>query len=304
MTTTAAPQTGRSVESGYRHPVLFFVLATVIPWGLWLPAAWFSRQPDAGVLVGLLGIAGLFAPVGVVVWLTRGDRELRRDMLRRLDVRRVRPLWLLIACGLMPAAVVVATLISLPMGYSADQLLLRGAFTFTAGVIPGWVVIVLAPVAEELAWHSYGTDSLRRRFSVFTTSLIFGVIWALWHMPLALIEGSSQNQTAEGGLLHALNFPLSVFPFVLLMNWIYYRTGRNITATILFHLFANLVTQVLATDPDTEVIATGVLLVVAVAVVIIERRLFFAAPLASRRVSQREARTMPRSDVPVPGAGR
>jgi len=285
METRPQPQPGARVENRYRHAGLFFLLATAIPWALWLPAAWFSRQPDSGLLVGVLGIAGLLAPVGVVAWLTRGDRDLARDMLRRLDVRGVRPVWLLVACGLMPAAVVVATLISLPLGYSADQLLLRGAFTFTAGLIPGWVVIVLAPVAEELAWHSYGTDSLRRRFTVFTTSMVFGVIWAVWHLPLALIEGSSQNQTAEQGVLHALNFPLSVFPFVLLMNWIYYRSDRNITVTILFHLSANLVTQVLATHPDTEVIATGVLLVTTTVVVIAERRLFFEPAIAPRPTS-------------------
>lgn len=282
MTTLTPWQAGDPVEARYRHAGRFFLLATAIPWALWLPAAWLSRQPDSGLLVGVLGIAGLLAPVAVVAWLVRGDPALVRDIVRRLGVRGVRPLWLLVAGGLMPAAVVVATLISLPWGYSTDQLLLRGAFTFTAGVVPGWVVIVLAPVAEELAWHSYGTDSLRRRFSVFTTSVIFGVIWAVWHLPLALIEGSSQSQTAQEGVLHALNFPLSVFPFVLLMNWVYYRSGRNITVTILFHLSANLVTQVLATHPDTEIIATAVLLVVTVIVVTAERQLFFA-PAAGRR---------------------
>ncbi|MGB7447995.1 MAG: hypothetical protein WA892_02590 [Ornithinimicrobium sp.] len=69
-----------------------------------------------------------------------------------------------------------------------------------------------------------------------------------------------------------------MIPFVLLMNWIYYHSGRNITLTVMFHLSANVISQVLATHPDTEVIATGVLLLVTATVVWRDRHLFFAPP--------------------------
>lgn len=143
-------------------------------------------------------------------------------------------------------------------------------------------MLILAPVVEELAWHSYGTDSLRSRFSLFTTSMIFAAVWALWHAPLALFAGSSQEQTVEQGWIHALNFPLSMLPFVLLMNWIYYRGDRNITLTILVHLGANLSTQVMSTHPDTEVMSTGVLLVLTTVILWRERALFFTAPARER----------------------
>lgn len=279
-TSPTSPASPRRLEpeSRYADPGRFFLWATAIPWALWIPAAWASRQGESGALaVTVLGLLGLVAPIGVVAWMTRNDPILRQDILRRVvNLRQVQPVWLVLACGLMPAVILVATALSLLLGYSPDQFGLRGAATFSVGLLPGWVVLVLAPVVEELAWHSYGTDALRTRFSVFTTSLVFAVIWALWHLPLAFIDGSSQSETAGQGWLHALNFPLSMIPFVLLMNWIYYRSGRNITLTVLFHLAANLVTQVLSTHPDTEVLATGLLLVVTAVVVWRERTLFFA----------------------------
>ncbi len=270
--------------SRYARPGQFYFLATAVPWALWIPAAWASHQGTGwGWVVALLGVLGLAAPLGVVAWMTRDDAELRRDILARLvDVRQVRARCWLLACGLMPAAILVATALSVALGYPAEQFWLRGGTTFTAGLMPGWIVLVLAPVLEELAWHSYGTDSLRTRFSLFTASMVFAVIWAIWHLPLAFIAGSSQSQTAEQGWLHALNFPLSMIPFVLLMNWVYYRSGRNIAVTVLFHLSANLITQVLATDPDTEVMATGLLLVVTAAVLWRERQLFFGGPVRPR----------------------
>lgn len=108
--------------------------------------------------------------------------------------------------------------------------------------------------------------------------MVFTVIWALWHLPLAFIEGSSQQETVEQGWLHALNFPLSMIPFVLLINWVYYRTNRNILVTILFHAGANLSTQIFNTHPDTELIVTVLLLGVTAWVLYHDRTLFFTRP--------------------------
>lgn len=266
------------LHSRYAHPWRFFLWATAIPWAVWGAAVWTSRHPEYDLVTAALGIAGLAAPMGVVAWMTRGQPELRRDILRRLDLRGVPWRWIAFSVLVIQAAVFVATAASVLLGYSPDQFGLRGAVTFSAGVLPGWVILVLAPVLEELAWHSYATDALHTRYTVFGLSMVFVVVWVLWHLPLAFIEGSSQQQTAEQGWLHTLNFPLSMIPFVLLMNWMYYRTGRNITLTVLFHLGANLSTQVFATHPDTEIIATAVLLVLTAAVLIRDRALFFAPP--------------------------
>lgn len=274
----AGPQ---AAVARYDRPWLFFFLATALPWALWIPAAWASGQGEQWLpAVSVLGVLGLFAPLAVVAWMTRNDKALRRDVLRRLvNFGDVKPIWWIAAVGMMPLAILVATTISLFFGYSPDQFGWRGGATFTAGLLSGWIVLVLAPIAEELAWHSYGTDALHTRFSIFTTSMVFIPIWAVWHLPLAFISGSSQAETAGQGIWHALNFPLSMIPFVLLMNWIYYRSGRNITVTVLFHLAANLITQILATHPDTEVMATGVLLAVTAVVLWRDRALFFAPPV-------------------------
>lgn len=189
------------IEARYAHPWRFFLLATAIPWLLWFAAAWTSRQGSGMALeTSVLGIAGLAAPLGVVAWMTRNQPELRRDIRARLvNFRGVSWVWVVLAAGLLQMAVFAASAISLLFGYSADQFLIRDGFTFTAGLVPAWVVLVLAPVLEELAWHSYGTDALHTRYSVFTSSMIFTVIWALWHAPLAAIQGSSQQRTVEQG---------------------------------------------------------------------------------------------------------
>lgn len=284
--TVETPQTPVHVEpvvGRYRRPLLFYTLATGIPWGLWFTAGHLSQRPDATtatwVAVGVLGLGGLLAPLAVAWALVRPDPALRADVLRRLVNVRDVPAWAwAVAVFGLPLALLVATAISIPLGYPPDQFLLRGGVSFTAGLIPAWLTLMLAPVVEELAWHSYGTDALASRWSVLTSSLVFGLIWFFWHVPLGTIEGYYQNEVVETGLLASVNFGVSVFPFIVLMNWVYFRSGRNVPVTIVFHLAANIGNELFLTHPDTKVIQTAILLVACGLVVWHDRDLFLTRP--------------------------
>lgn len=100
----------------------------------------------------------------------------------------------------------------------------------------------------------------------------------MWHLPLASIQGYYQAEVVETGWLTTVNFLVSIFPFVLLMNWVYYRTGRNIMVAIVFHLTANFGNEIFATHPDTKAIQTGLLLALCAVVLWRERALFFVRP--------------------------
>ena len=82
------------------------------------------------------------------------------------------------------------------------------------------------------------------------------------------------------GWLHSLNFPISMVAFVVLMNWLYFRSGRSIMVAVIVHTTANFANEVFATHPDTKLIQTALLLVLTVVVVIRERQLFLGDPRA------------------------
>lgn len=277
------------VAARYDRPVLFYVLATAIPWAFWFAAAYLSHLPEqtsaVQVWTAVLGLAGLVAPVFVVVGLVWNRPELRADILQRLVwPRGVRWGFVAGALVLLLASLLAAQAISLLFGYSPDQFLLRGGFTFSAGLLPVWVTLLGAALFEEVAWHSYGTDALVTRMRVFTASMLFTVIWALWHLPLAFIDGYYHSEVVETGWLHTLNFPLSMIAFVLIMNWLYFRTGRSILITVIFHATANVVNEIFMTHEDTKIIQTALLLIVAAIVVVRDRDLFFGRPSNLQRV--------------------
>lgn len=264
----------------YRHPVRFYLLATAIPWALWFAAAWVSRQPDPSMAwVSALGLAGLIAPVLVAGWFVGRDPVLRHDVAARLVGRGALTPWIAVsAILLLPASLLLATALSLPLGYDSSQFLLQDGFSFTAGLVPVWLVLVMAPILEELAWHTYGTDALASRMRVLTATLLFALVWSLWHLPLGFIEGYYQNEVAEEGLLHTANFVFSILALLVLMNWLYYRSGRSVLVVVVFHLSANVGNELFMTHPDTKLIQTALLLALAIAVVWHDRELFLARP--------------------------
>lgn len=270
--------------SDYSHPWRFYFLATVIPWTFWFGAAWLSHLPSqTPVVLGwtlVLQLIGLAAPVGVVAWLLRDKPALRRDIRARLLwPRGAGPAHFLLASVLLPASALAGIAVSLLFGYSAEQFRLRDGFSFTSGLMPVWAILILAPILEELAWHSYGTDALAARMRLLTASVVFVVIWTLWHLPLALIKGYYHAELIESGWLHALNFPLSMIPFVVLMNWLYFSAGRSILVTIIFHATAGFANEIFLMDPDAKLFQTGLLLIVTVVIIRGNRSLFLDHPL-------------------------
>jgi uncharacterized protein len=224
----------------------------------------------------------LLCPMAVAFALIAADPALRADFLGRLfNFRSVKPVYWLTAALLMLASILLAMAISLLFGFSPAQFRLAPHPSFSSGVFPVWFLLIAAPVIEELAWHSYGTDALRSRFSLLTTCLVFAVFWGAWHAPLALIKDYYQSNLVQTGWLEALNFPVSIIPFVIILNWLYYKAGRNIWIACLFHVTAGYFNELFATAPDSKVIQTGILLVVAACLVLSEPGFFLRRALTA-----------------------
>jgi membrane protease YdiL (CAAX protease family) len=264
----------------YQHPFRFYSLSIIIPWICWFVAAYLSHlTPSNSIYISiasLLGIIGLVSPMVIAFSMMLPDPELRSDLFNRLfTFKKIKPIYLLATFFLMLASILLAQGISLLFGYSAEQFNLSHGFSFTAGLFPAWFMLFLAPILEELAWHTYGTDCLRQRFSLFKASLIFAIFFAFWHLPLSFIKDYYQANLAEEGLIHSLNFGVSLIPYVLLMNWLYYKTNRNILVVIVFHISAGFFNEIFSTHPDSKIIQTVLLLVLTIFLLIKDRDFFF-----------------------------
>jgi len=266
----------------YNNPLLFYTLSTAIPWLFWGVAAYISHletqtEPN-NLSSSIIGFIGLISPMVIAFWLMKRERTLKKDLFPRLfNFKSIKPVYLFLSVFLMPGSIILAQVISLLFGYSVSQFQISGHYSFTSGVFPVWFLLIIAPVLEELAWHTYGTDSLRNRFNLFNTSIIFALFWGIWHIPLSFIKDYYQSNLVESGVIYSINFIVSLFPFVIIMNWLYYRTNRNILVTIIFHITAGYFNEVFATHPMSKVIQTGLLLLFSIYIVAKDKAFFFSS---------------------------
>lgn len=259
----------------YKNPGLFFTLSTAFPWILWGIAAYISHAEPASnylaILSSIVALLGLLAPIGVVSFLARGNRELLDDLMGRFfNFKGIKVKYFVLTFFLMLTSILLAQAVSLFFGYNADQFHFARLFSFSSGVFPVWFMLIIAPILEELAWHTYGTDCLRSRFSLFKTSLIFAIYWGIWHFPLSFIKDYYHANLLTEGWIYSVNFILSLIPFVFIMNWIYYKTNRNILLPIVFHITAGFFNEIFVTHPMSKVIQTGLLLIISVYIIIKE----------------------------------
>ena len=268
----------------YNRPIFFYGLSLLIPWCLWFTVAYISHLPKQNsyliFIQALLAILGLLAPTFVAAYLFLSNKELFNDLKKRfISQKGFNHIYTFLAFTLIFISMVLAQLISLLFGHSLDQFYISGSPSFTSSLLSPWFILLFAPVVEELAWHTYGTDALRQRFNLFKTSMIFSLYWAFWHLPLSFIDGYYHSNVVAEGLLYSLNYVFSLFIFVILMNWLYYKTNRNIFITIIFHCSANVTNEIFATHPDSKVIQTLLLLIITVVVLFKEKEMFFRKEL-------------------------
>jgi membrane protease YdiL (CAAX protease family) len=251
----------------------FFVAAYLAAWMPWLVGAQLARQEGGEVhslLFTLLGL--LLGPTGAALFFvaSSGSPALKRDFRERfIDLRRIRPLYALVAVFLPFVLMGLAIGVSLRLGESPDQFRLAGGPGF--GVLVG-LALVLAPILEETGWHGYGVDSLRAHASTRTATLLFAVLWCVWHAPLILVKGTYQHQLAQmDNPLFLINFFVSVLPVAVVANWLYYKNRRSIVGAVLLHAMLNASAVLLNAGQVAKCIATVLYFLVAAAIVAFDR---------------------------------
>lgn len=269
------------ILKNYRHPIIFFSCAILISWSLWFTAVFISNLEPAQhfylTLESILSYVGIFVPAITGLIMVFKNPVLKQDFLsnKLFNFKKIKLFYLLTAALLPPASILLAQAISLFFGYSTDQFHLVTNLLNTFALLPIWLIFITAPISEEFGWRTYGIDSLRARFNLFTTSIIFALLWATWHVPLVFIKGYILNNMAASGSIYIVNYFVSFFCAVILLNWLYFKTGRNLLIIILFHFSLDLFAELFHTHPDSKIIQTIILTVLAIIIIIRDRDFFF-----------------------------
>jgi membrane protease YdiL (CAAX protease family) len=175
--------------------------------------------------------------------------------------------------GLFPAVASIAILISTLLGSSLRQFELAGAFAESAWLLIPFAVFTLffGPVPEEIGWRGYGLDALCGKYGYLTASVILGVAWGVWHIPLFFIEGYPLRGHI-GEPLKLIVFFADLIPKSLIFTYVFFSNNRSILSAILLHFMVNFVGQIIEIDTVTEFIQMLLLFGVATYILVIWKR--------------------------------
>jgi membrane protease YdiL (CAAX protease family) len=260
------------------QPIRFFVITFALTWIPGFISAFFSYQEGMEGVQLFFMIPGLFAPFIAALIMVSGakNKELRKDLWDRLSLTKIRLSYLPAILLIMPIALFLATALSLLFGQSAVQFLLASDFKIMDGqVLVSVLILFLAPTFEELGWRGYGVDSIRSKFNLFNTTMIFAVLWGLWHVPLFFTNGYYQHGLWNTSIVYVINFFAQILVATILMNWVYYKNNRSISAAILFHFTFNLFSVLFQTEQFTKCIITLVLFAIAIVIIMRNQAFFF-----------------------------
>lgn len=256
--------------SATARPWLFLGLTLGLTWSIeFLAAAVDEFIPSWGVTT--LHYLGGIMPLAVAVGLAhlKHDRPFQRDFWQRIiDFRRISLGWYVVILLYTPVKSGLAALIDVLLGGQgiAPEALGRFAEQPLLIVPTLFFWLLFGPVPEEPGWRGYALDGLEARRSALTASLVVGVAWSLWHVPLFFIEGTWQAEQVGLGTQRFWFYLFTIVIEAVLYTWIYNNTGRSTLSAILFHFVGNTFGELFALSARAEVydFTVGIVAIIAV----------------------------------------
>ncbi len=248
---------------------VYFALAFVLAWVFWVPAA-LSEQGAVGGSppTALLVVLGTFAPsVAAVLVAARKGGAGARALLGQLLRWRVGPGWYAVALFGPAALMLVAIGLHVALGGAVPDFPEPSRWPLVA-VNLVLVLLVGGPLGEELGWRGFALPRLQARHGALRASVVLGVVWALWHLPLFAVPGAPQGQVPFL-LFVAQAVALSVF-----FAWAYNGSAGSLPIVLLLHASVNTWAGALRILPEATgslapwILATALACVVAVALVL------------------------------------
>ncbi len=257
------------------RPKKFYITTFAVTWAFWAFAILFNEGLSCtfGMLLGLISPAA----VAIITVFTSKNKNLKNDFRQKIfGFYKIKPLFIFAAVLVFAAIVSCSILLSTLFGQSLKQFSFTDGFSFSgAGVGSAFLTILLASVLEEIGWRGYGEDSIAQYHSWFKESIIFGIVWSLWHLPLFFIPGTYQYEIRQTNILYMLNFLISVVPLGFVTTWVYVKNNRSMLSSIIFHLFVNFMQEKIAMTQTTKCVETIVVTIAAAIIVLTNRDMFF-----------------------------
>ena len=157
----------------------------------------------------------------------RYNQNKKDSFLSRLFLFKVYPLWWAYAI-ILPFLILI--FIHLIYYKSLNHISLEFNHWMQLPIV--LVSSIFAGGLEEIGWRGVLFDEMKTKFSVLKITIIIGVLWAFWHLPLFFIKELAFSE------LNFFPYLLSTIMFSGFLNYLILKT-RSIALAVLMHASIN-----------------------------------------------------------------
>jgi uncharacterized protein len=230
--------------------LVIFMLATFVwTWAFYTPIAASGNSPYEMPWTVLLILGGMGpSVVGIAMAMLTFDKEGRRDYWRRcFSCRRIRWVWWLVIFLIFPLLYGAAVLIDVALGGTLPGMEQLRSLMANPLMWPlaAFLSFMSGPWSEEFGWRGYALDPMLRRWGIIPGTVVLGILWGVWHLPLFFMPATWHGQIGLGFSGLGM-FILRSVGLALIMSWVYLSTGRSILSGMLLHFTSNFSGQLLA----------------------------------------------------------
>lgn len=125
--------------------------------------------------------------------------------------------------------------------------LLGGSFDYSQFIkqLPSIIpLIMLGPLSEEFGWRGFLQKRVNNEFSPILGSLVIGITWSLWHLPLFFMLGTSQHDFN----MPFLPFLIAITSSSFIYTYVFIKSNESLFSALLLHWVGTYIMQVIASQ--------------------------------------------------------
>lgn len=102
----------------------------------------------------------------------------------------------------------------------------------------GLIARSIGAFGEEVGWRGFLTPRLYKLTNLTTTSIIIGLVWTIWHLPLMILT----NYGGDFSILNVLFSSISLISLSFMLTWLRIKSG-SLWVGVIYHASHNFFIQ-------------------------------------------------------------
>ena len=156
---------------------------------------------------------------------------------------KIKPLHLIVSLTLQIAIVVISIFSYSIIGNTTDASIQIKPILVIIPIF--FITLTSGPLGEELGWRSYAQQTLQKKFNPLKSSIIVGLVWGFWHLPLWFLSG----YTGLDLVYYILAFLGGIVGTSIIITF-FYNKSKNILIAVWIHFWFNYLLTILDVETD------------------------------------------------------